>query len=105
MYQNITLLGSTGSIGRQTLDVVRKLGIKVCALTANNSIKLLEEQAREFKPRAVCIADENKYLELKNKVAEFISDIVSKTGEYACFLLNKFKSNVIAIFALSLIHI
>ena len=56
MYQNITLLGSTGSIGRQTLDVVRKLGIKVCALTANNSIKLLEEQAREFKPRAVCSA-------------------------------------------------
>ena len=70
MYQNITLLGSTGSIGRQTLDVVRKLGIKVCALTANNSIKLLEEQAREFKPRAVCIADENKYLELKNNLAD-----------------------------------
>lgn len=70
MYQNITLLGSTGSIGRQTLDVVRKLGIKVCALTANNSIKLLEEQAREFRPRAVCIADENKYLELKNNLAD-----------------------------------
>lgn len=70
MYQNITLLGSTGSIGRQTLDVVRKLGIKACALTANNSIKLLEEQAREFKPRAVCIADENKYLELKNNLAD-----------------------------------
>lgn len=70
MYKNITLLGSTGSIGRQTLDVVRKLGIKVCALTANNSIKLLEEQAREFKPRAVCIADENKYLELKNNLAD-----------------------------------
>ena len=70
MYQNITLLGSTGSIGRQALDVVRKLGIKVCALTANNSIKLLEEQAREFKPRAVCIADENKYLELKNNLVD-----------------------------------
>lgn len=70
MYQNITLLGSTGSIGRQTLDVVRKLGIKVCALTANNSIKLLEEQAREFRPRAVCIADENKYLEFKNNLSD-----------------------------------
>ena len=38
-----------------------------------------------------------EYLELKNKVAEFISDIVSKTGEYACFLLNKFKSKVLLV--------
>ena len=89
MYQNITLLGSTGSIGRQTLDVVRKLGIKVCALTANNSIKLLEEQAREFKPRAVCIADENKYLELKNtKFILYIMVIIS-TFSRTMFLLIK----------------
>ncbi len=70
MYRNITLLGSTGSIGRQTLDVVRRLKINVTALTANRSVKLLEEQAREFNPRAVCIADENKYLEMKNSLAD-----------------------------------
>lgn len=70
MYQNITLLGSTGSIGRQTLDVVRKHRLNVTSLTANSSVELLEKQAREFKPRAVCIADENKYLNLKRCLAD-----------------------------------
>ncbi len=70
MYKNITLLGSTGSIGRQTLDVARNLKINVMALTANRSARLLEEQAREFVPRAVCIADESKYSELKNNLSD-----------------------------------
>ena len=55
--RNVTLLGSTGSIGTQTLDVCRKHNIKVKALTANKSGKLLCEQAREFNPEYVCIAD------------------------------------------------
>jgi len=58
----ISILGSTGSIGTQTLDIVRqnKELIKVTALAAGSNIKLLEEQVREFKPVIVCIYDETK---------------------------------------------
>ena len=57
---NISILGSTGSIGTQTLDCVRDHPdcFKVSAITGNRSVKLLEEQAREFKPELVCVADE-----------------------------------------------
>ena len=55
--KNIAVLGSTGSIGVQTLDVARKHNIKVHALTANRSIDLLEKQAREFRPSLVAVAD------------------------------------------------
>jgi 1-deoxy-D-xylulose-5-phosphate reductoisomerase len=48
--KNISLLGSTGSIGRQTLEVVDRLGLKVCALSAKSGTALLEAQARKFKP-------------------------------------------------------
>jgi len=65
---------------------ITEMDDKVMASIQSNYNLYLKENVKE-------------YLELKNKVAEFISDIVSKTGEYACFLLNKFKSNVIAIFA------
>ena len=53
MAKNIAILGSTGSIGVQTLDVARNLGIKVSGLSANSNIELLEKQAREFKPRII----------------------------------------------------
>ena len=53
MAINIAILGSTGSIGVQTLDVARNLGIKVSGLSANSNIELLEKQAREFKPRII----------------------------------------------------
>ena len=46
MTRSIALLGSTGSIGRQTLEVVRELGVAVAALTANSSVDLIERQAR-----------------------------------------------------------
>ena len=48
MINSISVLGSTGSIGTQTLDVAEKLGLKVCALTAAKNIKTLEEQTRKF---------------------------------------------------------
>ena len=51
MTRSIALLGSTGSIGRQTLEVARELGLSVAALTANKSVDLIEQQAREFCPR------------------------------------------------------
>ncbi|MBR6562314.1 MAG: 1-deoxy-D-xylulose-5-phosphate reductoisomerase [Clostridia bacterium] len=62
--QNISLLGSTGSIGTQTLDVARNLGIRVTALSAHSNVRLLEQQCREFKPDVVCIGEE-KYNEFK----------------------------------------
>ncbi|MBQ4316786.1 MAG: 1-deoxy-D-xylulose-5-phosphate reductoisomerase [Clostridia bacterium] len=64
MGKSISLLGSTGSIGTQTLDVARNLGLRVTALSAHSNAKLLAEQCREFKPKTVCIG-EAKYNELK----------------------------------------
>lgn len=63
----ISVLGSTGSIGTQTLDVVRKNNdVKIIALAAGTNIELLEKQVREFKPELVCIG--NKELESQLKV-------------------------------------
>ncbi len=71
MVKRITILGSTGSIGTQTLEVVREYPeIKVAAITANSNIKLLEAQAREFSPELVCVMDEKKAAELKIKLAD-----------------------------------
>ena len=66
--KNIAILGSTGSIGKQALDVVRNNPerFEVFAITANNSIELLIEQAIEFQPEVVAIANENHYIALKD---------------------------------------
>lgn len=69
--RHISILGSTGSIGTQTLDVARANGdIRVEALAAHGNIALLEAQIREFHPRTVCVYDETKAAELKTKVAD-----------------------------------
>ena len=71
MAENISILGSTGSIGTQTLEVVREIGgLNVCAITANNNIDLLEKQIREFKPELAAVMDENKAAELKERVKD-----------------------------------
>lgn len=57
MTKTIALLGSTGSIGRQTLEVARELGLTVAALTAHTNIDLLEQQARQFRPRLAAVYD------------------------------------------------
>ena len=57
MKHTLSVLGSTGSIGTQTLDVVRNLGLSVCALAARGNVRLLEEQIREFKPRFAAVFD------------------------------------------------
>ena len=57
MKRCLSILGSTGSIGTQTLDVVRNLHLKICALAANKNIKLLEKQIREFKPEIAAVYD------------------------------------------------
>ena len=68
--RNIAILGSTGSIGTQALDVVRGMGLHVTALCANRSIDLLEQQAREFKPEVVAVMDGTAAAELKIKLAD-----------------------------------
>lgn len=70
MTENISVLGSTGSIGTQTLEVCESLNIKVSALTANSSVDLLEQQVRKFKPKLAVIGTENKAKELKLRLAD-----------------------------------
>lgn len=75
---NISILGSTGSIGTQTLDVARAYpGISVKAITAHSNIKLLEDQIREFGPKLACVTDEKAALELKARVSDTDCQIVS----------------------------
>ena len=68
--KKVSILGSTGSIGLQALDVAKKHKLEVQAIAANSSYKVLEEQAREFSPEYVCIFDEKYYKELKNSLAD-----------------------------------
>lgn len=58
MSKTISILGSTGSIGRQTLDVAEQLGLQVAAITAHASVERMEEQARKFRPPLAVLTDE-----------------------------------------------
>lgn len=68
--KTISLIGSTGSIGKQTLEVCRKHNIKVKALAADKNINLLEQQAREFLPEYVCIYDKTLYKKLSDNLSD-----------------------------------
>lgn len=70
MTKSISLLGSTGSIGRQTLDVCLELGIKVEALTAHSNIDLLEEQTRQFLPRLVVLYEEDTAKVFRERISD-----------------------------------
>lgn len=70
MTHTISLLGSTGSIGRQTLEVAEQLGLRVVALTANRSVSMLEEQARKFHPQLAVLYDEAAAADLKIRLAD-----------------------------------
>ena len=77
--KKISILGSTGSIGTQTLDVVRvNKDIEVTALAAGHNIDLLEKQIREFRPAIASVWDEKKALELKTRVRDL--DIRVESG-------------------------
>ena len=87
MINVISLLGSTGSIGRQTLDVASSLGIKAAALSAEKNITLLEDQIRRFNPILAAVANEPAARDLKTRVRDTNVRIVSgPTGliEAAC---------------------
>lgn len=76
--KTIAILGSTGSIGTQTLEVVRANGdIRVTALAADSNIVRLEEQIREFSPELVCVWQEERAKELQEKVKDLSVRVVS----------------------------
>lgn len=77
LEKNISVLGSTGSIGTQTLEVAKELEIKVHALTANENIDLLEKQIRIFKPEIAAVANEEKAKILKEKVKDTSTKILA----------------------------
>lgn len=77
MTEKLSLLGSTGSIGLQSLEVARKRGFKVCALAAGSNIKLLENQIREFSPAIAAVYDEAAAKALKTRVADTSTKVLS----------------------------
>ena len=70
MGKCISILGSTGSIGTQSLEVAKAHDMQVHALAANRNITLLEQQTREYRPKKVCIFEESQYQELKQRLAD-----------------------------------
>lgn len=80
MVKNVSILGSTGSIGRQTLDVISKLdGISVCALTAGTSVERMAEQCRQFRPKLAVMATEAAATALSEELSDL--DIRISYGE------------------------
>lgn len=77
MVNSLSILGSTGSIGTQTLDVVDKLNLKVSALTASTNIKLLEEQVRKYKPELAVVFNEEKAKEFKDNIKDTNTRVLS----------------------------
>ena len=71
MNKKISILGSTGSVGTQTLEIVSaNADIEVVGLAAGSNIKLLEEQIRKYKPKAACVFDKDKAAELRIKISD-----------------------------------
>ena len=70
MTNTISILGSTGSIGRQTLDVAEQLGLRVAALTANSNVERMEAQCRKFQPRLAVMTEESAAAELKIRLRD-----------------------------------
>ena len=70
MTNSMVVLGSTGSIGTQTLDVAEKYNMRICALTAHSNVKLMEEQVRKFRPVLAVMYDESAAEQLKIALAD-----------------------------------
>lgn len=77
MVRSLSILGSTGSIGTQALDVVRMLGLQVEALAAYHNVKLLEKQIREFHPKTVAVFEEKAAAELRTAVSDLSVRVLS----------------------------
>ena len=76
MANRISILGSTGSIGRQTLDVAEQMGLRVAALTANASAARMEEQVRRFRPALAVLTDEEAASDLAVRLADTDTRVV-----------------------------
>lgn len=77
MTKTLALLGATGSIGQQTLQVARELGLRVAALTARNNVDKLEAQVRQFLPRLAVLYDPAAAEELRQRVADLDVEVLS----------------------------
>lgn len=77
MSKSISVLGSTGSIGRQTLQVAEELGLRVAALTAGRQIDLLEQQARQFRPCLAAVYEESAARELRERLRGLPIEVMS----------------------------
>lgn len=85
MTEKLTILGSTGSIGTQALDVVDMRGYEVVALTADSNYKLLEEQIRKYKPKYAALSNEEAAKTLRTLVADTDTKVLSgKAGIIEC---------------------
>lgn len=77
MTKTLALLGSTGSIGQQTLQVVQELGLRVAALTARNNVDRLEAQVRQFLPRLAVLYDPAAAKELRQRLSDLDVEVLS----------------------------
>ena len=77
MKRTLSILGSSGSIGRQTLKVAEVCGYEVAAITVNKSVELAEAQARQFKPRLAVAVDENAANHLRVRLADTNTKVLS----------------------------
>ena len=80
MTKSMVVLGSTGSIGTQTLDVAEKYNMKICALTAHSNVKLMEEQVRKFRPALAVMYDESAAQKLRISLADTDTRVLSGMG-------------------------
>lgn len=76
MVKNVSILGSTGSIGRQSLDIISRMDVKVCALTAGTNVERMAEQCRAFQPKLAVMATE----EAASRLAALIADLPVKVA-------------------------
>ncbi|MBQ7124528.1 MAG: 1-deoxy-D-xylulose-5-phosphate reductoisomerase [Oscillospiraceae bacterium] len=91
--KSLSVLGSTGSIGTQTLDVCRKLGYSIVALAAGSNIELLEQQAREFMPKLVAVYDEKAAKRLS--IALFDTGITVLGGEEGVLKASQIECDIV----------
>ncbi len=91
--KSLSVLGSTGSIGTQTLDVCRKLGYSIVALAAGSNIELLEQQAREFMPKLVAVYDEEAAKRLS--IALFDTGITVLGGEEGVLKASQIECDIV----------
>ena len=75
MVKNVSILGSTGSIGRQSLDIIEHLGLQVCALTAGTNVERMAQQCRQFHPKLAVMATQEAAARLQDMISELDTQV------------------------------